>query len=304
MNFVFKISYFLIIGVLFSFQLPAQSFINGYDSIPISKPKKSSYLYQFNHSAINEIQIKTKRTKRSKYPAGQVLGDIGRGTLTMLFGGIMDVEDTDKVTWKFRGKLLCNDENFNWDINLFCDGESVKLSERTRNEDGTYSIQTHEDKYSNWENDATGIIIDKKDTISKFVIIMDPLNDSILKQRTTEIFSKSDQLYSDKNKSLKEEWLQKQISESSIDYGIIGKFRGKDFAIIADGITRKSWIFKEGELQCMFQTDMDDLFISTEDKVKPYILLDSFIFNEKKQDWFRLAILSKYLSITLCNKTN
>ncbi|MEN8125554.1 MAG: hypothetical protein ABFR32_10530 [Bacteroidota bacterium] len=310
MKFVIKSLILIVIGIHISFQLSSQTFIDSYDSIPILKPNKGKSLYKFDNSIINEIKLKTKKTKRSKYPAGQVFGDVGRGALTVLFGRFMDFEDSDIVTWKFRGKLICNDENYNWDINLFCDGESVKLSESVENDDGSYTLQTYEDKYFDWENEATGIIIEKKDTIGKFFIVMDPQNDSILKQRTNEIYSQEVQKYPEKEKNISNNFLEKlleipvSVTEFSIDYGIIGKFRDKNFAIIADGITKKTWIFEEGKLQCIFQAFMNKKSFTNNEIINPYLLLDTRISENKNPDWFRLAILSKYLSETLCKKSN
>jgi len=305
MKSILKSLFILLVGLLFSFQLSSQSFFDGYDSIPILKPNKSKSLYKFDNSIINEILIKTKRTKRSKYPASQVFGDMGRGALTMLFGKFMDFEDSDFVTWKFRGKLICNDENYNWDINLFCDGESVKLSESIENDDGSSTLQTYEDKYFNWENEATGIIIEKKDTIGKFFIVMDPQNDSILKQRTNEIFSQAALNYPEKKKTISQNFLENLLDVSMstpefyIDYGILGKFRDKNFSIIVDGISRKTWFFEEGKLQCVFEADLDKISFSKNEKMMTYLLLDTRISENGKPDWFRLAIFSKYLSETL-----
>ncbi len=311
MKIVLKNLFFIVVGLTFSFQLSSQTFIEGYDSIPISIQKKNDKsLYKFDNAFINEIKIKTKSTKRSKYPAGQVFGDIGRNALTVFFGRFMSFEDSDIVTWKFRGKLICNDENYNWDINLFCDGESVKLSESVENEDGSYSLQAYEDKYFDWENEATGIIIEKKDTIGKFFIVMNPQNDSILIQRTNEIFSQTDQNFPKKKKTISQNFLEKLLDisisdpEFYIDYGIIGKFRDKNFSIIADGISKKTWFFEEGKLQCVFETDLNKISYSENEKIIAYLLLDTRITDNEKPDWFRLAIFSKYLSETLCNRSN
>ena len=295
----------IVVSLTFSFQLSSQTFIEGYDSIPIAKQKFfGKSLYKFDNAFINEIHIKTKSTKRSKYPAGQVFGDIGRNALTVFFGRFMSFEDSDIVTWKFRGKLICDDENYNWDINLFCDGESVKLSESVENEDGGYSLQEYEDKYFDWENEATGIIIEKKDTIGKFYIAMNPLIDSILKPITEKIYSQTVQEYQVKNKSFKEALTQFSLSKAYIDYGIIGKFRNKNFTIIADGNTKKTWIFEEGALKSMFHADINEIPFSNNEKIISYLLLDTTISENDKPDWFRLAIFSKYLSETLCSKSN
>ena len=211
----------------------------------------------------------------------------------------MSFEDSDFVTWKLRGKLICNDKNYNWDINLFCDGESVKLSESVKNDDGGYSLHAHEDKYYNWGNEATGIIIEKKDTIGKFFIIMNPLIDSILKQITEKIYSQTGQLHQSESNSFKEALIQFAISDAYIDYGIVGIFRENIFTIIADGNTKKIWFFEEGDLKSIFQADMKEIPFSKIEKIKPYLLLDSSITDNGKPDWFRLAIFSKFLANTL-----
>ncbi len=311
MKIVIKNLIFIVIISIFSFQLSSQTFIESYDSIAISKQKIfGKSIYKFDNAFINEIHIKTKSTKRSKYPAGQVLGDIGRGALTVLFGRFMSFEDSDMVTWKFQGKLICNDENYNWDINLFCDGESVKLSESVENNDGTSTLQTYEDKYFDWENEAAGIITEKKDTIAKFFIIMDPQNDSILRQRTNEIFSQTDQKYPKNKETISQNFLENLLDvsmstpEFNIDYGIIGKFRDKNFSIIADGISKKTWFFEEGKFQCVFEDDLDKTSFSENEKIMAYLLLDARISENEKPDWFRLVLFSKYLSKTLCNRSN
>lgn len=305
MKFVIKSLILIVIGIVFSFKLSSQTFIEGYDSIPILKQKKiGKSLYKFDNTFINEIKIRTKSTKRSKYPAGQVFGDIGRGALTVLFGRFIELEDSDFVTWIFKGNLICNDEKYNWDINLFCDGESIKASESVENEDGSYYLQNYEDKFFNWEKEATGIIIEKKDTIAKFFIVMNPLIDSILQPITEKIYSQTEEIYQSKSKNLKEALTQLELSKTFIDFGIIGTFRGKNFTVIADGNTKKSWFFEEGELKSIFQADIDEVSYLNIERITPYLLLDASFSDNDKPDWFRLAIFSKYLSETLCYNSN
>lgn len=158
-------------------------------------------------------------------------------------------------------------------------------------------METEEKNIFYWDRNARGTIIEKDDTVGYFLIVMNPREDSLLKTWSDYVFSQSNaRLNTDsKNKS--------SISFPSspdFDFGIIGKLREKNFALISNGSAHKTWFFSENELKFIFLPDQDDNpFIKKKDRVIPYLLIDKNIPDPDRNDFFRMAIMSRLLDRSL-----
>jgi hypothetical protein len=252
-------------------------------------------IYQFNDSVIREIQYSMKQPKEAKFiDAGHILGDIGDGLLTVLTS--VNFASSRDLTWEIVGSIKCNDGLPDWDISLFCEGHLEKDRERVKNDDGSWSVETQSTRDLYWEKNATGVIIENNDTIGRFLIIMNPWTNPLLKQWSESISSEPEaQIRTSSNNK----YYKKFISYADISYGIKGVIRKNDFAIISNGSARKSWFYNDNNLSCIFRPDIDDANISKRDRVQPYLLINKEIPHSDRGDYFRLAILSRYLSQAL-----
>jgi len=265
------------------------------DSVPVFKQKMTRNIYQFNDSAIREIQYSMKQPKEAKFiNAGHTLGDIGAGLLTVLTS--VNFASSRDLTWEVGGSIKCNDALPDWDISLFCEGHLEKDRERVENEDGSWSVETQSTRDLYWEKNSTGVIIENNDTIGRFLIIMNPWTNPLLKQWSESISSEPEaQIKTASNNK----YYKKFISSADISYGIKGVFRKNEFAIISNGSARKAWFYNDINLSCIFRPDIDDANISNRDRVQPYLLINKDIPQSERRDNFRLAILSRFLSRTL-----
>jgi hypothetical protein len=265
------------------------------DSVPVLKQKMSRNIYQFNDCAIREIQYSMKQPKEAKFiDASHILGDIGGSLMTVLTS--VNFASSRDLTWEVGGSIKCNDALPDWDINLFCEGHLEKDRERVKNDDGSWSVETQSTRDLYWEKNATGVIIENNDTIGRFLIIMNPWTNPLLKQWSESISSEPEaQIKTASNNK----YYKKYISYTDISYGIKGVFRKNEFAIISNGTARKAWFYYDNNLSCIFRPDIDDANISNRDRVQPYLLINEDIPQSERRDYFRLAILSRYLSRTL-----
>ena len=69
-----------------------------------------------------------------------------------------------------------------WGLILFCEGHLEKDRERVKNEDGSWSSVTGTTGSLYWDRNATGIILENRDTISSFLIITAPWTYPLLKK--------------------------------------------------------------------------------------------------------------------------
>jgi len=266
-----------------------------FDSVFILKQKRNQNLYLFNDSGAMEIQYSSNQPREAKFiSAGHMLGDVGDGLLTVVTS--INFASSRDLNWKVSGAIKCNDALPNWDISLFCEGHLEKNRERVKNDDGSWSVETESTIDLYWEKNATGVIIENNDTIGIFLIIMNPWTSPLLKQWSTSISSEPEaQVKTSSNNKYYKEF----ISYADISYGIKGVFRKNEFAVISNGSARKTWFYTDNNLSCIFRPDMDDTMISNKDRIQPYLLINEKIPHSERSNYFRLAIMSRFLSRTL-----
>ena len=262
------------------------------DTVSILKDKRTRPIYKFNDSGILELQYSFSDPKYQS--SGMGLGNAGNGFLTILTG--INFATSKDLTYKIDGSIKCKDILPEWKINLFCEGHFEKNRERVKNDDGSWSVVSETVGSLYWDRDARGIILENKDTIGSFLIIMNPWTHPSLKPWSVSISSEPEpQIKTASNNK----WYKKYISVADISYGIIGILRTHEFAIISNGTSRKNWFYTDKILSSIFYPDMDDTMISNKDRVQPYLLINKEIPQSERGDYFRLAMLSRLLSQTL-----
>jgi hypothetical protein len=176
---------------------------------------------------------------------------------------------------------------------MFCEGYVQKDRNRVRDDDGSWSVETSETHVYYWEKNASGLIIESKDTIGYFLIVMNPAEDSLLKAWSDYILPKKVDNENAKSKiKLSVSW--KPVPGN--DYGIIGKLYNEDFFIIRNGTDRKVWISIDNILRCKFQSDLDYPGLSKKYWIMPYLLINNNIPGIDRRELFRLSILSCFLN--------
>ena len=285
----------ILIGILIATPICGQIQMEGLDSVPMFKPNVNRGLYRFEEYGVKEIQILNNHIELVRYrpKPNAFIRDIGNGALTTLTG--IPFGSTTDANWKVSGTVQCNDTLSDWTINMFCEGYVQTDRERVK-DGGSWTVETNETNVYNWEKNASGLIIESQDTIGYFLIIMNPREDTLLKKWSDYILP--EKVDNDNGKSK----IKLTVSWRPVpgnDYGIIGKFRNKDFFIIRNGTDRKAWISIDNVLRCKFQSDLDYPGLSKKYRIKPYLLINNNIQGQDRRDLFRLAILSCFLNYDL-----
>jgi hypothetical protein len=285
---------FILSFMIMAIDVNGQELMEGVDSVPMLKPKMSSSICLFEDNGARSISIEDIEQEFVKYKPKTFLRDLGNGALTAITG--IGFSTTTEGNWKISGTIRCNDSLGDWNINMFCEGYIEKNRERVRDSDGSWSVETYESKVFYWDRDATGLIIENSDTIGYFLIIMNPREDSLMKPMADYILPDRTVVEDVRPKfRVMVSWKPAPGN----DYGIIGKFCGKDFYIIRNGTDRKAWISIDNVLVSKFQSDLDYPGLSKKYRIQPYLLINTTIPGQDRRDLFRLAMLSRFLNYYL-----
>jgi len=263
------------------------------DSLPVFKPKKTGHHYLINHASLNEVSFSFQNPVKYPFPGGRPIADSANYTGPAFGVGYLGLYTARARTFLVRGDLDCNNPGLNWTIALFSEGLLEKVRSSVKQEDGSYALNTEKTIILYWDKGAGGMIVEQADTIGRFYISMKPTANEHLIQY-------SDIVYSERESPVKStsgnEWYLESIKNPVSDYGIYGKIRGRNFALLANGQSYQSYIFIEDKLKSFFQSDIDfQPMLKKQDRIQPYILFDNTADVILQNDLFRLAILSRYL---------
>lgn len=264
-------------------------------TIGIFKPKKSRLEYRFNNTTLSKVRIKTIGPQKRTYKGGEMARDLVNDVLVDAFN--FTTSSSQEMDWELHGKLLCNNDSLNWEVMLFAEGLFEKEKERVEENDGSTSVKTTKYKYVHWEEGTTGVIIENESLVAEFGIYFSPRNDSLIYNSYREAFL--DQPEPIKTQS-KNKYYIESIDEYIEEYAVLGRFRGNQFTLIANGDSRRMWFYVNNELQWIFKTDVDNLLpIRKKDRFMPSLQVAGDIPSEKLFDCYRMALVSKYLSTAL-----
>lgn len=262
-------------------------------TIGIFKPKKGRLEYRFNNTDLSKVFIKMVGPQKKTYTGGEMAQDVINDVLVQALGGILSSGSSRDMEWELKGKLVCNNEAMNWEVLLFCEGEFEKEKELIKNDDGSTSVQTTKRKFVHWDKGATGVILENEVPIGGFGLFMNPRADSLIYTTYKEAFI--DQPEQIKTTS-KNNYYIESIDEYIPEYAVLGKFRGEQFTLIANGDSRRMWFYINNKLQWIFKTDVDNLLpIRKKDRFMPSLQIQDSS-TDLLPDWFRMALVSKYLS--------
>jgi hypothetical protein len=273
--------------------ISAQGGNTGYDTVRIQKPEKgdrNQYVFVYEGSRqiglnmVNPVLITPEKKKGLK--------NFGSGLFTLMTG-INSNTSTDGL-WNFKGSLNYNSSEPSWNLDIYCSGYSEKQRERTRNSDGSSSVETNVTNVYKWEKGATGIIVAGADTAGYFRISMDPANDSVMKSLAENVFAEDKGAKTNKPK-FSASWIPSPVA----DFGIEGQVNNQKFIMIRNGISRKVWIWENEKLLCIFQSDITEKGIAKKYRIQPYFLIARGLKGEELDDIFRLAWVSRMVSVCI-----
>ena len=295
-----KIIILLITGMILLSRGFCQDFTHEYDSLPFSKPEARKMHYIIPHPLLTDVTLNENDPDSRVLSSKQLYTDILFGIFGLFTNAGLTLSNEMDVVWELSAMLECNDSYLNWRVALLCTGTQANEREQISNDDGSHWTEVTRTSYFDWENSSVGLIQEKNDTICKFYIIMDPREDPGIKPWSDEIYAQKSKPVPTRSKS---ENYKSKLRIPCIDYAITGQFRGKDFVLITHGGIRKSYFYINDELACIFSPDVDDYRVKEQDRRMPLIMLDSSISFSERPDWYRLAVMSRFLNSQLERKT-
>jgi hypothetical protein len=306
MNASLKVMLIFLLSVI-SMSLKAQINTSNLDSIPFTKSQKTSNLYEFNHPALSWGRIgykKPVKVDEGKYTTKDAAKDFGADIVESFFGRFYQTSTSKDMNWLIRGQIECEHEWLNWDIEMYCSGELHKEKVREENMDGSKSVNTVQTAVIDWDSGVIAFITENEKTIGQLLVISRPRSDSLFYNANKDVFDEPKTLLKStyKNKFYSRKYYTDALNRNLNEYAVVGKFRDEKFVLIANGVSRNMWFFIDDELVCVFQPDLDFRLpfpIRKNDRTEPYILVDGQVSDNELVDWYRLALVSKYLSETI-----
>lgn len=267
--------------MLSNLTLSAQS-TKTFDSIAIRNNPQKELTYRVQNDLLNKVQFSKSHPKHVQIKGKHVFGDFGRGLLTLVSG--VSVGNTkEDVDLKFTSRVKCNEEKYNWTVNLFVKGLYEKERNRYSTESGGFSMDI--DRYAeiNWDRGANGEIVRKEKRIGEFVLIKRPKFDKLSKNDPLEFLNDSvPDLHESDNISTSDER----------SYVIYGSLYNRDFSIVANTKKERYWLFSDGKLKTVLQLPLSKRLV--EDK-NTYALLDPDMSDLEATYWIKLALYNAYL---------
>ena len=275
---------FCLLTVLSLPSLSAQSPTAGFDSLAISKIKKTKY--QLAHPVFTSMQLKTKGPKRSAYTFNEAVGD-GIGKLfTAILPGLTSSEE---MNWELQHDIEANIDSINWRLKMYCPGELEKTTERVRNSDGSKSVNVDAMAILSWQKGSRAILLEQGDTIGRFMVTVNPYD---------SLFYGTRDLYSPASGVTRERrWQGETVLK---DFALAGKFRDDELQIFFDARLLKAWIYRNKSLQAVFQSDVLDLDKPSLRRTPPiYLLCRPGLTQTELADCIQLAGLSRLVATSV-----
>lgn len=278
--------YLFAISFLACFGLKGQTIIEQTDSLVIEKIKSFKSIYKLNHPDLKEISIFSPQPKAVTKIPKKFWGNMAEGAIT-LFSGFGTGSSEDAI-WITENRLITTNLQYTWDIPLYFPGTFSKDRARVRNEDGSTSIETRKGIFIDWKNGAEGFIIEKKDTIGRFSLETDILDDAFSNNWIDKI--------SIDGKYVESKLKKYRQGEMNYHFRLKGTFRDNEFCIINHGNLYRSLIFINGKPVAIYQSEPDFIILKKKDRVHPFILTEININETMKTDLYRLAFLSNMIA--------
>jgi len=255
-----------------------------FDSILIRKNPKYDLTYRINDEYLKKVSLSKSHPKLAQMKGKHVLGDFGSGLLTLVSGvGVGNTKEN--VDLKFTSIIKCQDDKYNWTINLFVNGLMEKHRSRHSTESGGFSMDV--DRYAsvNWDVGAKGEILKNNIKIGDFILIKRPKFKKLTNNNPLEFLSDS----LEEVDPIEE----KEESDDERTYAIYGQVHNQNFSIVASVKNKRFWLFQDKKLKAVLQLPRTVRFV--EDKTT-YALLDPDMTSLEMTYWLKLGLYNAYLA--------
>jgi len=256
------------------------------DSFPFSRQKWAKAKFTVENAVLQELQVKWKSARKSRYSVGEGVNDAGRKLFASWIGNASSSQD---VTLFLPGEIKTFSDLNDWKVELICPGEMVKSSTRVKNKDGSKSFETERQVHVFWEQGAIGHLIEKEDTISRFAVTVRPLSDSLSEEQ--RMFLAQSRPASESKKF----WTVEMPADRN--YLLKGTLRGQPFLICFNGSLYRGNVYLNDTLLGTFQSGLDDgnLLFSKKMQQHQYLLLRKGLDTPGQSDGLRLAALIRFV---------
>ena len=257
-----------------------------FDSILIRKSIKNDLTYRINDEYLKKVSLSKSHPQLAQMKGKHLLGDFGSGLLTLVSGvGVGNTKEN--VDLKFTSKLKCQDDKYNWTINLFVNGLMEKHRSRHSTESGGFSMDV--DRYAsvNWDLGAKGEIMKNNVKIGDFILIKRPKFKKLANNDPLEFLSDS----VGEVDPIEEE--EEEKSDDERTYAVYGQVHNQNFSIVASVKNKRFWLFQDKKLKAVIQLPRTVRFV--EDKTT-YALLDPDMTSVEMTYWLKLGLYNAYLA--------
>ena len=278
---------FALIFLLFTTSTFSQAILPAFDSLPVSKPKLMKQRYELNRPSIKEVSIVLRDPKQAEEIPKKFWENFAKGVLS-LSTGIITTTNKESL-WMTLNELNTNDLNTTWRIPLYFHGIYRKSHERVKESDGSVSLETEKGLYPDWSQEAYGYILEKTDSLGKFILRTDLRNDTVSQEWLRKIETEAGWVM---NKLKKYEHFQ-----MNYNFALSGIFKNRTFYIIHSGTHYRSLVILDDNPVAIFQSDPDFITLNKKDRIFPYTLIKKGLSEPEITDVLRLALLDRLISL-------
>lgn len=250
----------------------------------ISHPKPMKATYYVTHSRLHDVSLVTKSPDAVDAQPKKILGNLAGGLLTILSG--ISTSSSEETQWVMRNELNSTDATYAWGVPLFFSGEWTKDRERTRNEDGSYSVETTKGVHVDWRKETYGLLLEQGDTVGGFRLVTDLREDM---EGTDWLLALA------REGAAATKRLNYFHHGQGYSFKVEGAIRGRAFSMYTNSNYFRSVIIVEDKPVAVFQCDPDYLAVGKKNRLHPYLLTSRQAAAEQT-NLIRLAFLNALLA--------
>jgi hypothetical protein len=262
-----------------------------YDSILVFQKNYKKNHFQMKPAGLKNMSITQKKPRRDTYPAGEILEDIGRVGLSLFMNAIWgeytdtSIDDSDEVDWVLSSQIKSLTSSYNWELQVFTKGIHYKEFYASG-----IDIGSNSEREVWWDENTKGILLHQNDTISRFVMLVNPDINAFIEKIAPEDFEERKvHIMSE----LMNTFDQGGLFLWNMDFAVVGNFRGENFAAVCSEEAGKFWIFKNGIVVAILQLPENLVFKPSKKSEERHLLIakGSHI---NQFDYLRLSMLYYY----------
>jgi hypothetical protein len=281
----------LSIGIILFSSLRSQDLKVDFDSIPIKRLPLTEQMisvdYLIEHQMFRKVSLVFQNHFQEKHVAdSEIFGDLMDNTLTAIFGESLLGEKPMK--FYLYAKIETDDIYQCWDLDLFINGYREKVSRKNKVRKGGVADPAAD---MVWGKGAWAVLRKGSDTISRLVIIRDPIADTVMTRAREEIMSRFDEKL---DKSIKFD----PLLLNAVDQIVFGVFRGSPMKMIYFNKSQRLYILLNDSLDAVFYVDKENYFQNRrKGNFQPKLWVRKELDENRRTDIILLALTSKMLTL-------